>query len=143
MTRFLGGLNEEISGFVEMFPYHTFQDLVEQAMRTERKIQQETRGKSYASHSIAAHGASSSPALRSVGDGLMVLQLGPLHLMLLQRWLFLQHHLLKISSVLLQVQQPQLLLPQLLLPLHIVEKLCATSAMVVDILLHNVPVGGP
>jgi hypothetical protein len=54
MARFLGALNEEISGFVEMFPYHTLQDLVDQAMRTERKIQQETRGKSYASHSIAA-----------------------------------------------------------------------------------------
>ena len=54
MARFLGGLNEEISGFVEMFPYHTLQDLVDQAMRTERKIQQETRGRSYASHSIAA-----------------------------------------------------------------------------------------
>jgi hypothetical protein len=54
MARFLGALNEEISGFVEMFPYHTLQDLVDQAMCTERKIQQETRGKSYASHSIAA-----------------------------------------------------------------------------------------
>ena len=54
MARFLGGLNEEIAGFVEMFLYHTLQYLVDQAMRTERKIQQETRGKSYASHSIAA-----------------------------------------------------------------------------------------
>jgi hypothetical protein len=54
MTRFLGGLNEEISSFVEMFPYHTLQDLIDQAIRTERKIQQETRGRSYASHSIAA-----------------------------------------------------------------------------------------
>jgi hypothetical protein len=54
MARFLSGLNEEISGFVEMFPYRTLQDLVDQAMRTERKIQQETRGKSYGSHSIAA-----------------------------------------------------------------------------------------
>jgi hypothetical protein len=50
MARFLGGLNEEISGFVEMFPYRTLQDLVDQAMRTERKIKQESRGKSYASH---------------------------------------------------------------------------------------------
>jgi hypothetical protein len=50
MARFLGGLNEEISGFVEMFPYRTLQDLVDQAMRTKRKIQQESRGKSYASH---------------------------------------------------------------------------------------------
>jgi hypothetical protein len=54
MARFLGGLNEEIAGFVEMFPYHSLQDLVDQAKRTERKIQQEARGKSYSSHSIAA-----------------------------------------------------------------------------------------
>jgi hypothetical protein len=53
MARFLGGLNEEISSFVEMFPYHTLQDLVDQAMRTERKIQQEAHGRFYASHSIA------------------------------------------------------------------------------------------
>jgi hypothetical protein len=33
MARFLGGINEEIAGFVEMFPYHTLQDLVVQAMR--------------------------------------------------------------------------------------------------------------
>jgi hypothetical protein len=37
-----------------MFPYHTLQDLVDQAMRTERKIQQESCGRSYGSHSIAA-----------------------------------------------------------------------------------------
>jgi len=54
MARFLDALNEKIADFVEMFPYHTLQDLVDQAMRTERKIQQETRGKSYASHSIVA-----------------------------------------------------------------------------------------
>jgi hypothetical protein len=54
MARFLGGLNEEIAGFVEMFPYLTLQDLVDQAMRTERKILQESRGKSFGSHSIAA-----------------------------------------------------------------------------------------
>ena len=54
MARFLGGLNEEISSFVEMFSYHTLQDLVDQAMRTKRKTQQETRGRSSASHSIAA-----------------------------------------------------------------------------------------
>ena len=39
MARFLGGINEKIAGFVEMFPYHTLQDLVDQAIRTERKIQ--------------------------------------------------------------------------------------------------------
>jgi len=54
MARFLSGLNQEIAGFIEMFPYHTLHDLVDQAMRTKRKIQKETRGKSYASHSIAA-----------------------------------------------------------------------------------------
>jgi hypothetical protein len=44
MARFLHGLNDDISCFVEMFPYQTLQDLVDQAMRTERKIQQEGRG---------------------------------------------------------------------------------------------------
>ena len=37
MTRFLSGLNEEIASFVKMFPYHTLQDLVDQAMHTKRK----------------------------------------------------------------------------------------------------------
>jgi hypothetical protein len=54
MARFLGGLNEDIAGFVEMLPYHTLQDLVDQAMHTEKKIQQESRGKSYGSQSISA-----------------------------------------------------------------------------------------
>jgi len=43
MARFLNGLNEKISGFLEMFPYDNLQALVQQAMRTERKIQQESR----------------------------------------------------------------------------------------------------
>ena len=47
MERFLHGLNEEISGFVEMLPYHNLQDIVDQAMRTEKKIQQESLRKSY------------------------------------------------------------------------------------------------
>jgi hypothetical protein len=34
MARFLGGLNEDIAGFVEMFPYRTLQDLVDQAKCT-------------------------------------------------------------------------------------------------------------
>jgi hypothetical protein len=38
MARFLSGLNQEISGFVEMFPYRTLQDLVGQAMCIERKF---------------------------------------------------------------------------------------------------------
>jgi len=58
IARFLHGLNEEISGFVEMFPYNNLQALVDQAMRTERKIQQEGRRRSYGSQSI------SSPWLR-------------------------------------------------------------------------------
>jgi len=37
MARFLNGLNEKISGFLEM-PYDNLQALVQQAMRTERKI---------------------------------------------------------------------------------------------------------
>jgi len=54
MARFLNGLNEKISGFVEMFPYNNLQALVQQAMRTERKIQQEGRRRSYGSQSISA-----------------------------------------------------------------------------------------
>ena len=54
MARFLHGLNEEISGFVEMFPYINLQALVDQAMRTERKIQQEGRQRSYGIQSISA-----------------------------------------------------------------------------------------
>ena len=54
MARFLNGLNEEISGFVEMFPYNNLQALVQQAMCTERKIQQKGRRKSYGSQSISA-----------------------------------------------------------------------------------------
>ena len=54
MARFLNGRNEEISGFVVMFPYNNFQALVQQAMRTERKIQQEGRRRSYGSQSISA-----------------------------------------------------------------------------------------
>jgi len=53
MARFLNGLNEEISGFVEMFPYNNLQALVQQAMRTERKIQQEGRRRSYGSQSFS------------------------------------------------------------------------------------------
>jgi hypothetical protein len=45
MARFFHGLNPEISGFVEMFPYNNLQDLVDQAMRTERKVQQEKHGR--------------------------------------------------------------------------------------------------
>ena len=54
MARFLNGLNEEISGFVEMFPYNNLQALMQQAMRIERKIQQEGRRRSYGSQSISA-----------------------------------------------------------------------------------------
>ena len=53
MARFLHGLNDEISSFVEIFPYHNLQELVDQAMRTERKIQQEGRGRSYGSRSMS------------------------------------------------------------------------------------------
>ena len=39
MARFLHGLNNDISEFVEMFPYNSLQDILEQAKRTERKVQ--------------------------------------------------------------------------------------------------------
>ena len=47
MAIFFSGLNEEISGFVEMFPYHNLQALLDQVMLTERKIQQDARGRPY------------------------------------------------------------------------------------------------
>jgi hypothetical protein len=53
MARFLHGLNDDISSFVEMFPYQTLQDLVDQAMHTKSKIQQEGRGRSYGGRSIS------------------------------------------------------------------------------------------
>ena len=54
MAKFLNGLNEEIYDFVEMFPYHNLQALVDQAMRTERKNQQEGCGRPYGNQSISA-----------------------------------------------------------------------------------------
>jgi hypothetical protein len=47
MARYLHGLNAEISGFIEMFLYNNLQDLVDQAMCTERKFQQEKHGRSF------------------------------------------------------------------------------------------------
>lgn len=54
MARFLHGLNDDISSFVEMFPCNNLQDLVAQAMRTERKIRQEGRGQSFGNRSFSA-----------------------------------------------------------------------------------------
>jgi hypothetical protein len=85
MARFLGRINEEISRFVEMFPYRTLQDLVDQVMCTERKIQQESRGKYYASHIMLSHGANSNPVLLLVEDNPKEIQLGHLHPMVHQR----------------------------------------------------------
>ncbi|MEJ2528348.1 MAG: hypothetical protein P8Y49_09840, partial [Sulfurovaceae bacterium] len=67
MARFLHGLNADISGFVEMFPYNNLQDLVDQAMRTERKIQQEGHGRSYGSRSIPAPWRGQQPSTSHVG----------------------------------------------------------------------------
>ena len=63
MARFLNGLNEEISGFIEMFPYNNLQALVQQAISTERKIQQE--GRQQARTSVVggrSQGATARPA---------------------------------------------------------------------------------
>ena len=137
MASFLNGLNEEISGFVEMFPYHNLQDLVDQAMRTERKIQQEGRRRSY--------GVDSSPVPLLVGEDHKELLLGLLHPLVLQRqrFLLLLHlQFSKNNDDLLQAQQP-LLLHQLLFLLPIPEALFVASAKVKDILLLNVLVEGP
>jgi hypothetical protein len=68
LARFLHGLNTEISDFVEMFPYHNLQDLVDQAMRTERKIQQEGRGRSYGNRSVSAPWCRQHPGTSVGGD---------------------------------------------------------------------------
>ena len=76
---------------------------------------------------------------------LKVLQLGLLHLLVLQNQRFLPRFHLQFSKkndILLQVQQPPLL-HQLLHHLHIAEALFVTSVKVMDILLLNVQVGGP
>jgi hypothetical protein len=140
MARFLGGLNEEIVGFVEMFPYHTLQDLVDQAMRTERKIQQESRERSYGSHSIAAPwrkqqfgtsfggGRSQGSTPKSFpSNGTSKMAGSSASSPANQRDL-------------LPVQQHQVLPQVLHLPL-IVGRLCAISATVVGTLQHNAQAG--
>jgi hypothetical protein len=144
MARFLHGLSDDISSFVEMFPYQTLQDLVDQAMRTGRKIQQEGRGRHMGVDLSQLHGAGSSPVPMLVVFDLKVLQLGPLHPLALQRHHSLVLIHLQISKkivVLLQVQQ----LLQLHQPLHhlrIAEALFVTSAKVVGTLLLSVLVKG-
>lgn len=58
MARFLHGLNNEISYFVEMFPYNTLQDILEQAKCTERKVR---RG----AHGRISHSRTTTPWQRS------------------------------------------------------------------------------
>jgi hypothetical protein len=127
MARFLGGLNEGIAGFVEMFPYHTLQDLVDQAMRTERKIQQESCGRSYGSHSIAAPWRKQQFSTSFGGEDLKVVHLNLFHQIVHQRWPVLVLHRPRISSDLLPVQQHPVLPQVLHLPL-VVGRLCAISA---------------
>jgi hypothetical protein len=75
MPRFLHGLNDDISSFMEMFPYKTLQDHIDQAMHTERKIQQEGRGRSYGGRSVSTPWRQSSPIPLLVVFDLKVLQL--------------------------------------------------------------------
>jgi hypothetical protein len=46
-ARFLHGLNDEISDFVEMFPYDTLQNVVHQATRVEKKNMHNGRSRSF------------------------------------------------------------------------------------------------
>jgi hypothetical protein len=63
------------------------QDLVDQAMRTERKIQQESHGKSYMQVIIMlCHGANSNPMLLLVEDDSKEMQLSLLHPMVHKKW---------------------------------------------------------
>jgi hypothetical protein len=47
MARFLHGLNDEISDFVEMFPYDMLQDVVNQAIQVEKKNLRDGRSHSF------------------------------------------------------------------------------------------------
>ncbi|XP_073353729.1 uncharacterized protein [Aegilops tauschii subsp. strangulata] len=58
MVGFLHGLNTEISDFVEMLPYNILQDILEQAKRTERKVQQSGHGR-------ISHSCTTTPWQRS------------------------------------------------------------------------------
>ena len=94
---------------------------------------------------LQLHGIGSKLGPLLLEVDLKVLQLGLLHLLVLQRWQFLLHlHLQfnKKNDVLLQVQQSPLL-HQLLHLLHIAEALFVTSVKVVDMLLLNVLVEEP
>jgi hypothetical protein len=144
MARFLHGLDDDISSFVEMFPYQTLQVLVDQAMHTERKIQQEGRGRSYGGRSVSISWRWQQPSTYVGGVRSQGAQLGPLHPLVLQRHhsLVLLHlQISKKIAVLLQVRQ----LLQLHHPphhLHIAEALIVTSAKVVGTLLLSVLVKG-
>ena len=91
------------------------------------------------------HGVNSKLGPLLLEVDLMVLQLGLLHLFVLQRRRFLLHLHLQFSKkndVLLQVQQPPLL-HQLLHHLHIVEALFVIGAKVMGMLLLSVLVEEP
>jgi hypothetical protein len=107
MAKFLHGLNDDISSFVEMFPYQTLQDLVDQAMHTERKFSKKDVGGPMGVDLSQLHGAGSSPVHMLVVFDLKVLQLGPLHPLVLQRHhslVLLHPQINKKIVILLQVQ---------------------------------------
>jgi hypothetical protein len=53
-ARFLHGLNDEISDFVEMFPYDTLQDVIHQAIRVEKKNTRNGRSHSFQNHTTSS-----------------------------------------------------------------------------------------
>jgi hypothetical protein len=145
MARFLHGLNDGISSFVEMFPYLILQGLVIKLCALKGRFNKKDVVGPMGVDLSQLHGAGSRPVPLLLVFDLKVLQLGPLHLLVLQR----QHSLvllhLQISKkivVLLQVQQP-LQLHQPLHHLRIAEVLFVTSAKVVSTLLLIVLVKGP
>ena len=145
MARFLNGLNEEISDFVEMFPYHNLQGLVDQAMRTERKIQQEGRGRPYGNRSLSAPWCRRQADTSVVGEKSQGVAARPS-----PSFGAAKTTGSTASSPVIQQEQrrstastatPQLL--QLLLLLPIVEALFVTSAKDEDMLLLSVLVKEP
>jgi hypothetical protein len=113
------------------------QDLVDQAMCIERKIQQKAHGRSYASHSNVAPWSKQQSGTSFGGGRSQGVVARPSPSIATSKME------VSTASSLANQQWPAtsaatqpLLWP--LLPLHVAEKLCATSARVLDMLLPNV-----
>jgi hypothetical protein len=144
MARFLHGLNDDISSFVRCFHIKLCKILLIKTCAPRGKFSKKDVDGPMRVDLSQLHGAGSSPVHMLVVFDLKVLQLGPLHPLVLQRQYSLVLLHMQISKkivVLLQVQQ----LLQLHQPLHhlrIAEALFVTSAKAVGTFLLSVLVKG-